>query len=62
VSLCNKIAFGTKGEAKRFAKGEGRNQSIRHAGKKHVYLCERCGRFHLTSISRVDWRKRYGKK
>lgn len=62
-----KVAFETKGEAQRITQGRKRTYSIdgkrrnRFQGKRRecrVYLCEECGKWHLTSIVAWDTKKK----
>lgn len=44
----NKLAFGSKKEAKEYMKARKNNNGFR---AKHVYECPLCGTWHLTSQS-----------
>lgn len=56
----SKRAFPTETSAKVHALGEMNHpdKKRRSADPIHTYLCDVCGLYHLTRLSRIEWAKR----
>lgn len=55
--LCEKLVFPSKKDAK-FALNQIKEEKQEHKKPVRTYECERCGGWHLTSISHEEWEKR----
>lgn len=55
---CMKLRFGSRAEAKRYSRGRDVRGETDKPMPKGTYLCDRCGGWHLTSMSKVEARRR----